>query len=91
MYSLSEEAAESSGSGAEDKEPGAEDKDVVGLLQTQTEEESVVNATLNGNSQIPNTDSSSLDGGKKETEEKNKESSPCSDWRTFVRVRGSVR
>lgn len=79
MYSLSEEAAESGGSGAEDKEPGAEDKDVVGLLQTQTKEETVVAATLNGNSQIPNTDSSSVDGGKREAEEKNKESLPCSD------------
>ncbi|XP_078121871.1 short transient receptor potential channel 4-like isoform X2 [Sander vitreus] len=88
MYSLSEEAGESGGSDAEqqDKEHRATGKDEKGLLQTEKEEEAAVNEDLNENGEVSNTNNSSNEDGKKETEEKDKESLPCSDSVAIVDV-----
>lgn len=77
MYFLSEEAAESGGSDEDDKEHKARDEE--GLLETQTAEETAVNEALKENTKISNTNNSSDDGGKKETEGKCKESLPGCD------------
>ncbi len=93
MYSLSEEAGECGGSDAEgqDKECTAGGKDEKGLLETEKEEESAVNEALNENSEVSNTNNSMDEGGKKETEEKDKESLPCSDIISGGCLSGSSR
>uniref|UniRef100_A0A8C4DU16 Transient receptor potential cation channel, subfamily C, member 4a n=1 Tax=Dicentrarchus labrax TaxID=13489 RepID=A0A8C4DU16_DICLA len=80
MYSLSEEAGESGGSDAEgqDKEHTVKGKDKKGLLETKKEEEAAVNEPLIENSEVSNTNNSLDEGGKKETEGKDKESSRLS-------------
>lgn len=92
MYSLSEEAGECGGSDAEgqDKECTARGKDEKGLLETEKEEEAAGNEAPNENSEVSNTNS--LDeSGKKETEEKDKESLPCSDSVSGGCLSGSSR
>lgn len=70
MYSLSEEAAESGGSDPEDKEHRAKEKGEEGLLETQAEEETVVNEALKEDGEISNADNSSDEGGGKTNREK---------------------
>ncbi|XP_039634461.1 short transient receptor potential channel 4-like isoform X2 [Perca fluviatilis] len=93
MYSLSEEAGESGGSDAEqqDKEHRATGKDEKGLVQTEKEEEAAVNEALNKNGEVSNTNNSSNEDGKKETEEKDKESLPRSDSVASGCLTGSSR
>ncbi|XP_068455984.1 short transient receptor potential channel 4-like [Clinocottus analis] len=81
MYSLSEEAGESGGSDAEqqDKEHQARGKNEKELLQTEKKEEAAENEALNKDNDVSNTNTSSDDGGKKVTEEKDKERLSCSD------------
>lgn len=83
MYSLSEEAGESVGSDAEgqDKEHKARVKEEKGPLETEKQEETALNEATSENSEVSNTNNSSEEGGKIETEEKDKdkESLPCSD------------
>ncbi|XP_041807908.1 short transient receptor potential channel 4a [Chelmon rostratus] len=81
MYSLSEEVVESVGSDTEgqDKEHKATGKDEEGLLETETEEDAAVNEALDENGEVLNTNNSSDEGGKIESEDKDRESLPCSD------------
>lgn len=75
MYSLSEEAVDSGGSDADVQEKGqrAEGKNEKGLLETEKVEAAAANEAQSGNSEVLNTE------GAEETEEKDKESSACSD------------
>lgn len=70
IYSLTEVDVE-----REDKEA----KDEKGLLKTQTEEETAVKEALNEYNETLDADSSSEEGRKKETAEKDKENLPCSN------------
>lgn len=93
MYSLSEEAGESGGSDAEAQDKGhmARGKDDKGLLETEKKEEAAVNEAPNGNSEVSNTNNSLDEGGIKETEEKDKDSLPCSDSAADGCLSGSSR
>ncbi|KAM9348862.1 short transient receptor potential channel 4a [Symphorus nematophorus] len=74
MYSLSEEVGELE---AEEQDKGnrAKGKDETGPLETETEDKTAVNETLNENNKVSNTNNNSDEGGNKETEE----NLPCSD------------
>lgn len=93
MYSLSEEAGESGGSDTEqqDKEHKAGGGDEKELLQTETEKEAAVNEAPNENSEVSTTNSSSDEGVRNESEEKDKESVPCSDSVATECLSGSSR
>ncbi|KAM8742203.1 short transient receptor potential channel 4a [Acanthopagrus schlegelii] len=74
MYSLSEEGADSDADG-QDKEHGARGKDERGRLETEGEGD----AAASENSEVLDPNSSSDEGGKKESKAKDKESLPCGD------------
>ena len=74
MYSLSEEAADSDADG-QDKEHGARGKDERGRLETEGEGD----AAASENREVLDPNSSSDEGGKKESKVKDKESLPCGD------------
>ncbi|XP_074467143.1 short transient receptor potential channel 4-like isoform X2 [Sebastes fasciatus] len=93
MYSLSEEAGESGGSDAEqqDKERKVRGEDGKGLLQIEKEEEAAANEAPGENSEVSNASNSTGEGGKKESEEKDKECLPCSDSLASGCLSGSSR